>query len=183
MSDVWLAGGERACAAPGYRMGYSGSRDGGGGRLLERGRGEGDRCPGYDRGEGRRRLRHLNRGTLQSFIEAAKPRARCPEHGVVVAWVSWARHGAGHTRACDDTAVAVSADREGGGDATAPGGLANCGPDRHAGDGGGGGGAGSLCRTAPDRDRRDQPQAGASAISPWSSTMTGSADLARGRPQ
>jgi transposase len=26
---------------------------------------------------------------------------RCPEHGVVVAWVPWARHGVGHTRAFD----------------------------------------------------------------------------------
>lgn len=64
------------------------------------------RCPGYDRGEGRRRWRHrrhLDLGTVQSFIEAEAPRVRCPEHGVVVAWVPWARHGAGHTRAFDDT--------------------------------------------------------------------------------
>jgi len=27
---------------------------------------------------------------------------RCPEHGLVVAGVGWARHGAGHTRAFDD---------------------------------------------------------------------------------
>jgi transposase len=61
------------------------------------------RCPGYDRGEGRRRWRHLDLGTVQSFIEAEAPRVRCPEHGVVVAWVPWARHGAGHPRAFDDT--------------------------------------------------------------------------------
>ena len=30
------------------------------------------------------------------------PRVRCPEHGVVVAAVPWARHGAGHTRFFDD---------------------------------------------------------------------------------
>jgi len=61
--------------------------------------------PGYDRGEGRRRWRHLDLGTVQSFIEAEAPRVRCKEHGVVVAWVAWARHGAGHTRAFDDTAA------------------------------------------------------------------------------
>jgi transposase len=63
------------------------------------------RSPGYDRGEGRRRWRHLDLGTVQSFIEAAAPRVRCRDHGVVVAWVPWARHGAGHTRAFDDTAA------------------------------------------------------------------------------
>ena len=30
------------------------------------------------------------------------PRVRCPGHGVVVAAVPWARHGAGHTRFFDD---------------------------------------------------------------------------------
>ena len=63
------------------------------------------RSPGYDRGEGRRRWRHLDLGVVRSFIEAEAPRVRCQEHGVVVAWVPWARHGAGHTRAFDDTAA------------------------------------------------------------------------------
>jgi transposase len=63
------------------------------------------RSPGYDRGEGRRRWRHLDLGVVQSFIEAEAPRVRCPEHGVVVAWVPRARHGAGHSRAFDDTAA------------------------------------------------------------------------------
>ncbi len=63
------------------------------------------RSPGYDRGEGRRRWRHLDLGVVRSFIEAEAPRVRCPEHGVVVAWVPWARHGAGHSRAFDDTAA------------------------------------------------------------------------------
>ena len=61
------------------------------------------RCPREDRGEGRRRWRHLDLGTLRSFIEAAAPRVRCGDHGVVVAWVPWARHAARHTRAFDDT--------------------------------------------------------------------------------
>jgi transposase len=34
-------------------------------------------------------------------VEADLPRVRCPEHGVVVAAVPWARHGAGHTRDFD----------------------------------------------------------------------------------
>ena len=61
------------------------------------------RCPREDRGEGRRRWRHLDLGVVRSVIEAAAPRVRCPEHGVVVAWVPWARHAARHTRAFDDT--------------------------------------------------------------------------------
>jgi transposase len=35
-------------------------------------------------------------------VQADAPRVRCVEHGVVVAAVPWARHGAGHTRAFDD---------------------------------------------------------------------------------
>lgn len=60
------------------------------------------RCPGYDQGPGRRRWRTLDLGTIQTFIEASCPRVHCPTHGVVVAYVPWARHDAGHTRAFDD---------------------------------------------------------------------------------
>jgi transposase len=62
----------------------------------------GRRCVGYDRGEGRRRWRALDAGTVRVFIEADAPRVDCPEHGVTVASVPWARHGAGHTRVFDD---------------------------------------------------------------------------------
>jgi transposase len=65
----------------------------------------GRRCPGYDQGEGRRRWRALDLGTIKAFLEADSPRVRCPEHGVVAAQVPWARHGAGHTYAFDDTAA------------------------------------------------------------------------------
>jgi transposase len=41
-------------------------------------------------------------GRCAAFVEAAAPRVRCAEHGVTVAAVPWARHGAGHTRAFDD---------------------------------------------------------------------------------
>lgn len=40
---------------------------------------------------------------MQAFLEAEAPRVSCVEHGVTVTWVPWARHGAGHTRAFDDT--------------------------------------------------------------------------------
>jgi transposase len=57
----------------------------------------------YDAGEGRRRWRALDAGTARVFVEADAPRVRCPQHGVVVAHVPWARHGAGHTVAFDQT--------------------------------------------------------------------------------
>jgi len=65
----------------------------------------GKRCPGYDQGEGRRRWRALDLGPTKAFLEADSPRVRCAEHGVVAAQVPWARHGAGHTYAFDDTAA------------------------------------------------------------------------------
>jgi len=63
----------------------------------------GRRSPGYDTGEGRRRWRALDLGTMRTVLEADAPRVRCPEHGVVVAAVPWARHDAGHTYAFDET--------------------------------------------------------------------------------
>lgn len=63
------------------------------------------RCPGYDQGEGRRRWRALDLGTTKTYLEADAPRVTCPDHKVVVAAVPWARHGAGHTLAFDDTAA------------------------------------------------------------------------------
>jgi transposase len=44
----------------------------------------------------------LDLGTIRAVIEADAPRVRCASHGVVVAAVPWARHGAGHTRYFDD---------------------------------------------------------------------------------
>ena len=51
----------------------------------------------YDRGEGRRRWRALDLGTVRVLLEADAPRVTCREHGAAVAAVPWARHGAGHT--------------------------------------------------------------------------------------
>lgn len=65
----------------------------------------GRRSPGYDRGEGRRRWRALDLGTIQAYVEADAPRVRCRAHGVVVARVPWARHGAWHTRDFEDQAA------------------------------------------------------------------------------
>ena len=75
-------------------------------RPRKRTRGRCGRCgrgsPAYDRGEGRRRWRALDLGTIQAFLEAEAPRVCCPEHGPTVAAVPWARHGAGHTYAFDE---------------------------------------------------------------------------------
>jgi transposase len=60
------------------------------------------RCPRYDAGT-RRRWRALDLGVLRAEVEAQAPRVSCATHGVVVAAVPWARHGAGHTRAFDAT--------------------------------------------------------------------------------
>ncbi len=59
----------------------------------------GRRCPGFDLGEGRRRWRALDLGTTLAYLEADAPRVRCPEHGVVVCAVPWARHDSRFTRA------------------------------------------------------------------------------------
>jgi transposase len=63
----------------------------------------GRRAASYDRGEGWRRWRGLDLGTVRVWLEAEAPRVSCPEHGPTVAAVPWARHGAGHTLAFDDT--------------------------------------------------------------------------------
>ena len=65
----------------------------------------GRRAPGYDQGEGRRRWRALDLGTIRAYVEADAPRVRCRDHGVVVARVPWARHGARHTRDFEDQAA------------------------------------------------------------------------------
>ncbi len=61
------------------------------------------RCPGYDQGEGRRRWRAPDLGLSRTYFEADAPRVSCPEHGVVVASVPWARHDARHTVVFEDT--------------------------------------------------------------------------------
>jgi transposase len=74
-------------------------------RPVRRARSRCGKChrpvPGYDRGEGRRRWRALDLGTVEVFLEADAPRVNCPTHGPTVRHVPWARHGAGHTDAFD----------------------------------------------------------------------------------
>lgn len=60
-------------------------------------------CPGYDGGDGVRRWRTLDVGTTKAYLQAPAPRVSCGEHGVVVAHVPWARPGAKHTWAFEDT--------------------------------------------------------------------------------
>jgi transposase len=63
------------------------------------------RCPGFDLGRGRRRWRTLDLGASLTVLEADSPRVSCPEHGVVVAWVPWARHGSRFTRTFEEQAA------------------------------------------------------------------------------
>lgn len=60
------------------------------------------RAPGFDLGEGRRRWRALDLGSTLAYVEGEAPRVRCPEHGVVVCAVPWARHASRFTRAFED---------------------------------------------------------------------------------
>jgi transposase len=50
-------------------------------------------------------LRALVLGTVRAHVEADAPRVECPRHGVVVARVPWARHGARFTRDFEDQAA------------------------------------------------------------------------------
>ena len=58
----------------------------------------GRKCPGYDSSEKLRRWRALDFGMTRTYIEATVPRVQCPQHGVIVARVPWARHNSDYTR-------------------------------------------------------------------------------------
>ena len=60
------------------------------------------RCAWYDRGEGRRRRRTLDLGSVVAFLEADAPRVSCPEHGITVVSFPWARHRARHSLVFED---------------------------------------------------------------------------------
>jgi transposase len=62
------------------------------------------RRPGYDQASARR-WRTLDFGRTKVYVCSRVPRVSCPDHGVVVAAVPWARHTARHTRAFDDVAA------------------------------------------------------------------------------
>lgn len=57
----------------------------------------GKRCKGYDSSHKMRRWRSLDFGSYRVYIEAYAPRIECPEHGVLVAKVPWARHDSDYT--------------------------------------------------------------------------------------
>ena len=69
----------------------------------------GRRSRGYDRGDGRRRWRALDFGTVRVVWEADAPRVSCRRHGVVVAAVPWARARSRFTRDFEDTAAWLAA--------------------------------------------------------------------------
>ncbi len=69
----------------------------------------GRKAPKYDNGKGNRRWRAPDIGnSIPVYIEAEAPRVECPEHGVVVSQVPWARHGSGFTKNMEDSAVWLS---------------------------------------------------------------------------
>lgn len=57
----------------------------------------GKRCPGYDSFSKTRRWRSLDFGGTRVYIEAFAPRVKCPEHGVLVAKIPWAKHDSDYT--------------------------------------------------------------------------------------
>ena len=57
---------------------------------------------------GTRRWRSLDFGYTKVFIEAPVLRVVCPEHGVLTAWVPWARHHSMFTRDFENTVVWMS---------------------------------------------------------------------------
>jgi transposase len=69
----------------------------------------GRRCRFRDAGEGRRRWRTLDLGTVKAYLEADAPRVTCPQDGIVVAAVPWARPKARHTHAFEDTCAWLAA--------------------------------------------------------------------------
>lgn len=54
-------------------------------------------CKGYDSYRKLRRWRSMDLGSMRVYLEAAAPRIQCPEHGVIVAKVPWARHDSDYT--------------------------------------------------------------------------------------
>ena len=57
----------------------------------------GKKCRGYDSAGKLRRWRSLDLGSTKVYIESTSPRIMCPEHGVLVSRVPWARHDSSYT--------------------------------------------------------------------------------------
>ena len=62
-------------------------------------------CPWFDNGGGERRWRHVDVCFATCELLAAAPRVSCPEHGVTVASVPWARHDSAFSAAFEDLVV------------------------------------------------------------------------------
>jgi transposase len=82
------------------------------------------RCTGYDAGRAGAAGASLDLGTIRAVSEAVAERVFCAEHGVVVAAVPLARHGAGRVRFFEDQvawlAVACRCPGAGGSGCTSP---------------------------------------------------------------
>ena len=61
-----------------------------------------EECAGYDQSNRPRRWRTHPLGLGKTFVEAVVPRVYCPEHGIRVAYVPWARPGAKFTASYED---------------------------------------------------------------------------------
>lgn len=70
----------------------------------------GKACPGYDTSSDYKRIRGLDMGTIQFFIEIPSERVCCPEHGVITAALPFARHKSRFTRDFEDMVVARTKD-------------------------------------------------------------------------
>lgn len=58
----------------------------------------------YAKGRGARRWRALDLGgSIPVYIESEVQRVECPEHGVVVSRIPWARHGSRFTKSFEDS--------------------------------------------------------------------------------
>ncbi len=60
-------------------------------------------CSVYDQSDAVRRWRTHPLGLGKTYVEAVVPRVNCPEHGVRIAYVPWARPGARFTASFEDT--------------------------------------------------------------------------------
>jgi transposase len=78
-------------------------------RTRARRRGWCGRCgavsPWFDRGDGRRRWRHVDVALATCVLVADAPRVSCAAHGPTVAEVPWARHDSAFTLAFEDLVV------------------------------------------------------------------------------
>ena len=63
----------------------------------------GKKSPRYDNGGGTRKWRCLDTGEAKAYVVAEAPRVCCKEHGVVTAFVPWARHKSRFCSSFEDT--------------------------------------------------------------------------------